>query len=40
MRDARFGNPNFLVAPVLVITSRCDLRHKEAARRCVTSNNL
>jgi hypothetical protein len=28
------------VAPVFVITAKCDLRHKEAARRCVTSSNL
>lgn len=40
MRDAKFENPNVLVVPVLVITAKCDLRHKEAARRCVTSSTL
>ena len=26
--------------PVFAVTAKCDLRHKEAARRCVTSSNL
>lgn len=40
MWDAKFENPNVLVVPVLVITAKCDLRHKEAARGCGTSSNL
>jgi len=31
---------NLPVAPVFVITAKCDLRHKEGACRCVTSSNL